>query len=248
MTKQRAFLGHLCLSAIVVSGVCAAIFLFWYPSPYFEAKGAWNVLRVLLGVDLVVGPLLTLFLYKPNKPGLKIDMTFIAVVQLSALVYGTTVIFAERPYFAVFAVDRFEVISRREVDLGEIQHPALLDKPLVGPILTVALRPDTPEGMQELLDDVIFLGKPDIERQPKYWQPYAEQTPHVLEKVTALDQLLDARPESRQAIEDLLAESDREIDDLGFFPLVGQERDFAFLVDKRTGTPFDIVDVDPWLN
>lgn len=243
MTKRRAFLTHLVMSALLVGTVCALVFFSWYPFPYFAAKGAWNILAVLVGVDLVVGPLLTLYLYRPNKPGLMIDMTFIVVVQLAALIYGTTVIYTERPYFAVFAVDRFEVIARHEVDLTQVATPELLDKPLSGPILVVALLPDTTEGMQRLLDETVFEGKPDIERRPEFWRPYAEQVGRVIARLKALDALA-ARDASRT--DRLLEHLDRPADELGYVPLIGKDRDFAFVIDKQTGAPIDLLDIDPW--
>lgn len=245
MAKRNFFLGHLALSAALVGAVCALVFFVWYPAPYFDAKGAWSVLGVLIGVDLVVGPLLTLILYRPSKPGLMFDMSCIAVVQLTALIYGTTVIFTERPYFTVFAVDRFEVIARREVDLGQIRDPVLLDKPVVGPVLAVALFPDTREGMQKLIDEVIFEGKPDIERRPELWQPYAKEVGRVIERVQGLDRLA-VTTESSEKIDRLLRKLGRPVQDLGFVPLIGQDRDFAFVIDKRTGEPLDLLDVNPW--
>jgi hypothetical protein len=69
------------------------MFFVWYPPPYFEVDGGWRILRILAGVDVVVGPLLTLILFKPGKPGLKFDMTCIALMQIGALVYGGTIIY-----------------------------------------------------------------------------------------------------------------------------------------------------------
>ena len=114
--KLSAFAIHLTISATIVAIVIAIIFYFWYPKPFFEANGAWTVLRVLIMVDLVLGPSLTLALFKKGKKGLVMDMSIIAAIQLAALIYGTTVIFGARPYYLVFAVDRFEIVGKAEVD------------------------------------------------------------------------------------------------------------------------------------
>jgi hypothetical protein len=245
MSKQRAFVVHLFASAALVGLVCALVFFFWYPAPYFSAKGTWTVLAVLLGVDLVVGPLLTLYLYRPQKPGLMIDMSVIVVVQLAALIYGTAVIYTERPYFTVFAVDRFEVVARREVDTALIASPELRDKPLAGPVLAVALLPEAPEELQKLLEEVIIEGKPDIDRRPEYWQPYAAHAQRVIDKSRSLN-ALTAREETRPKVERLLRRLGRPIEELSFLPLIGKDRDFAFVIDKQTGEPLDLIDVDPW--
>ena len=93
MSRLRAFLVHLSLSAAVVGSVFAVVFLVWYPESYFEVVGAWYLVRILFIVQIVLGPLLTFIVFKPGKPGLKFDLSVIALVQVVALVYGTVVIY-----------------------------------------------------------------------------------------------------------------------------------------------------------
>lgn len=248
MSKLRAFLVHLGLSAAIVGAVCATIFLVWYPHPYFAAKGAWDVLRVLVGVDLVLGPTLTLLLFKPQKPGLLFDLSVIASIQLSALLYGTTVIYQERPYFAVFAVDRFQVLARRDVDASQIGADELSDKPLAGPILAVAVLPEDPKEFQALLEEVLFENKPDIERRPEYWHPYSSRSADVLARGQSLTDLAKARPESRERIEAIIASMHSDGAEPIYVPLVGRGRDFTFIIDGETARPIEIIDVDPWLD
>ena len=68
MSKLRAFLIHFSISATVVGAAFAVIFFAWYPAPYFEVVGAWNVVRILIVVDLILGPLLTLIPVDPWEP------------------------------------------------------------------------------------------------------------------------------------------------------------------------------------
>ncbi len=106
MTRFRASSIHLAISASVVAAILSIVFLFWYPGWTFEIAGAMRPVFVLVGVDLVVGPLLTLIIYKQGKPGLLFDLWFIALVQITALVYGTYTLNAGRPHYMVFSVDR----------------------------------------------------------------------------------------------------------------------------------------------
>ena len=244
MSKPRAFLLHLSLSATVVGMVCALIFFAWYPQPYFEIAGAWSVLQVLIGVDLVVGPLLTLILYKPNKPRLLFDMSVIAVIQLTALIYGTTVIFQERPYYVVYAIDRFEVLARTEIDAAAIRDESLRRKPFVGPIVAVALFPESEAERQRLLNEVLA-GKPDLERRPEYWDVYAKHSSGILERATPLGELADERPDARDRIEAFM-HSRNDADDLISIPVVGKKGAFYFVLDKTTRLPVGIIDSDPW--
>ena len=252
VSRPRAFLSHLALTAVVVGAVCALIFFVWYPHPYFQAVGAWNVLRILVGVDLVLGPVLTLILFKPGKRGLKFDLAFIACVQIAALVYGVNVIYGERPYFNVFAVDRFTVYAYRDVD-GEQWHAALatgrLDaKPGRGPALVVATRPTDPVAFQRLVDETTVGGKPDIDRRPEFWSRYDEAVAQVVARQRPLTTLRAARPESAAAIVALAARLGLPEERLGFVPMIAKNRDVSMVVDAATGEPLEVLDVDPWIS
>jgi hypothetical protein len=254
VSRSRAFFTHLGMSASVVGFVCALIFFVWYPHPYFQATGAWNVLRVLVGVDLVVGPLLTLILFKPGKWGLKFDLCVIALVQLAALIYGVSVIYVERPYFTVFALDRFYVLARKDVDQAQLADPALVApdkigaKPLLGPLLVVATRPTDTTGMQRLLEETLFQGKPDIERRPEFWSAYTQQTAQVLTRSRPLTTLKTERPQAAGDIDGLVAALGRAEDKLAFLPVLAKNRDLSMIIDATNGTLLEVLDVDPWVN
>ena len=89
MTRFRAFTIHLTSSILIFLFFLGLMFFVWYPVPYFEIDGGWKVLRILAGVDVVLGPLLTLIVFKPGKPSLKFDMSVIVLVQLVAPVSYT---------------------------------------------------------------------------------------------------------------------------------------------------------------
>ena len=98
-------------SATVVGAFILVASLIWYPSPYLEISGVLAVIGILAMVDIVLGPLLTLIIFKPGKPGLKMDIAIIVSVQVVAFFYGAHIIYNQRPAYVVFVVDRFEVVS-----------------------------------------------------------------------------------------------------------------------------------------
>ena len=185
---------------------------------------------------------LTLLLFRPGKPGLLFDVSFILIVQITAFVYGTAIIFQERPYFAVFAVDRFQVLATRDFDMSEVDHESVGEKPFAGPQLVVAELPDDPAAFQRLLEEVLFEGKPDIDRRPEYWKAYEDGSAEVLARSNPLSELAEARPDARSAIQALSANGAG----LVYVPLVGTDRDFAFVMDSDAN-PVGVIDVDPWL-
>ncbi len=245
-SKRRAFLTHLAISAAIVGAVCALIFFFWYPQPYFAIKGAWNVLRVLIGVDLILGPLLTLILFRPGKPRLALDMAIIATIQLSALLYGTTVIYQERPYYAVFAVDRFEVLARRDVEPNAAAGARFTSKPLIGPILAFASRPSDPAEFQRLLEETLFENKPDIERRPEYWSRYEDSRDAVLGRAGKLSDLAVQQPAAADRVRRAADALGKDSSALVYVPVIGADQPLTLVLDPESALPLKVLKINPW--
>jgi len=199
-------------------------------------------------VDLVLGPLLTLMLFKPGKKGLLLDVSVILVVQVAALVYGVTVIYSERPFFNVFAVDRFNILTRSDVDPAEWAKASerLGTKPLVGPILAVAERPTDAAAQQRLLDETLFQGGPDIDHRPALWVPYGEHANEITAQAKPLDALHASRPEVRAQLEQLPARLGLPVDRLRFLPITVRDRFLAVVIDAGSGALLEAIDQDPW--
>ena len=244
MSKLKAFLIHLTISASIVGTVFAIIFFFWYPYPYFRVSGANDIVRVLIGVDLVLGPVLTLVLFKSGKPRLMFDLSVIALIQLSALIYGTTIIFQERPYFVVFAVDRFVVVPKKDVDMTKIKHEAMKEKPWRGPILAFASLPEDYAEREKLMFEVIE-GGPDIERRAEYWSPYADKIDQIMARAEALTDIKPRSEEARRQIAEVMARHENA-DQLRYLPITSNVNVYSMIFDPATKTAVDIVAVDPW--
>jgi len=117
MTKLKAFATHLGISLVIFIFLAAYIIYFWYPQPFFSTDGGWHGLRIIAAVDLVIGPVLTLIVYKPKKPGLKMDLTIIGLVQAAALSWGVWAVHYERPIAAVFAVNNFHTVTANDMKI-----------------------------------------------------------------------------------------------------------------------------------
>lgn len=244
--RLRAFTTHFLCSAAVLGACLAVVFLLWYPYPYSLILDAWNILMVLVGVDLVVGPLLTLLVAKQGKKSLRFDLAVIVLIQLVALVYGLHAIHSERPRFMVYNVDRFSVLAAKDVAFDGSEDPRFRARPWRGPLMLVATMPDDPAERSRLTDETLFEGKPDIDRRPEYWSLYAEAGSGVLAQARTLRELAEARPQSRAVIEASAARLGGDLDGLRFVPVVGKSTDFAVVLDPRDAGIADIIAVDPW--
>jgi len=102
MDKLKAFSIHFLISLSVV-GVLVFITLWvWYPDFFASANDVWSPLSMVLLVDVGLGPLMTLVLYKKGKPGLKFDLSLVATLQILALSWATWMLYTERPALVAY--------------------------------------------------------------------------------------------------------------------------------------------------
>ncbi len=102
VTRIQAFAWSLVITLVLVLVVAWAVAFLWYPDYLFRVDGGWQGLRLIVAVQLVTGPLLTLILYKPGKKGLLFDLTIIGMLQAVCLAAGTLIVYLERPLFLVY--------------------------------------------------------------------------------------------------------------------------------------------------
>src|SRR5512137_2835497 len=121
LNRWKAASIHFGISVVIATALFAAMLLVWYPHPYFHAAGGQKLLLLLIGVDVVIGPLLTLIVFDPRKKNLKMDLAVIVALQLAALVYGATIMFNARPVFVAFAGDRFELVEANAIAAADLE-------------------------------------------------------------------------------------------------------------------------------
>jgi hypothetical protein len=99
IARLRAAAIHFALSLTAVGVLVWLMLQFWYPQPYFRADGGWRVLRIIVLVDVVLGPLLTFVVFNRAKRELVRDLAVIAVIQVVAFGYGAVTMYQYRPVF-----------------------------------------------------------------------------------------------------------------------------------------------------
>ena len=248
MSRWTASGIHLLISAGIALLFVTLMLLIWYPQPYFRASGANQLLTILIGVDVVIGPLLTLVVFKSGKKTLKFDLGVIGFLQIAALIYGASIVWQARPVFLVFAVDRFVLVAANELsdeDLSQAEFPQFKSLPWTGPRVVGTKLPTTTQERKQLLFSSVFEQK-DIDRMPKYYIPFEEQDRDLHDRVIPLDKLLSRDVETRDLIMRALHKAGRKEDQVGYLPLLARKFDMAMLVVKTSGVPLTAVHVDPW--
>jgi hypothetical protein len=244
--KLRAASIHFALSAIVILGVLGLVYLGWYEGVFSKIQNLGKVLLIVICVDIVLGPLLTFVVYKKHKKSLKFDLTVIALIQLAFLSYGVHSVYAARPAFLVFAVDRFEAISL--LDWPEDTKPATSDAStpnLFSPKLVAALLPKDPKERENLMFSSTA-GGADITQLPKLYVPYKAVLQDVIKRAQPLSALKALNPNATAYIDQIASSLGKPNDELGYLPLKGRHGDAAVIVDKKTGSVLAKEFLIPW--
>ena len=229
---------HLLISASIAAVSLVLILGLWFPGPLFEAAGGLGLLYLLVGVDVVLGPLLTLIVFKSGKPGMKFDLAVIGTLQVAALVYGLSVVSLARPAFVVFVVDRFELVSAVELSSEELQaarYEEFRSVPWTGPRLAAADLPEDPAERQRLVG--LAASGIDVQNFPRYYVPYAERTKQVLARAVTLARLRETDPVTAKAVDAWLAASGTKPDEVRALLLRTRFAWVAVLVDPKTAQP-----------
>jgi len=245
VTRWRASGLHLLISIAVAVGVLALMLSLWYPGPLFEAAGGNDLLFILVGVDVVVGPLITLVIFRSGKRGLKFDLGVIAALQIGALIYGMHAVYLARPAFIVFVADQFQVASAAQLDpeeLAKAKYPEFRQPPLGGPMLAFAVVPTDPAEFRQFV--ILGAAGHDLQEFPRLFVPYAERTAQVLARSLTMTRVRQLEPQTAKVVDAWLAQSGTREADVRYVPLRGRTAWIAVLIDAKTAQPVKMLITD----
>ena len=141
VSRKQAFLTHLAVSASVFAVISYLIIFHWFPDFYFHFDGGSRAILTIFFVDVVLGPSLTLIIFKQGKKGLKFDVAVILLMQLSALVWGVKTVYSERPGATVFYTGKFTCLT--QADTSNMNMAVIKNGPSGRQNLSLLQRPDT---------------------------------------------------------------------------------------------------------
>lgn len=245
MSRWRAAGIHLCVSLIIAILVGSVIYFVWYPPPYFTVSGGSTLMLLIMGVDVIIGPSLTLAVFRVGKRGLTFDLSVIAILQFGAFCYGLFVIASARPVFLVAEIDRFVPVSAYQLDdadLAKASRPEFSTRSWTGPRLAGAI---LPKGDTTDLTISALAGK-DIDKMPKYYVPYDQAVDALLARAHSLTALANKVPQQTAEINQVIARSGESATDLVYVPLEGRVNSYSMVLSKRTRQPVAVLAIDPW--
>lgn len=244
MTKRKAFATHLGISLVIFLILLFFIIFEWYPPPFFSSDGGWQGIRIIIGVDLVLGPLLTWIVFKPGKPGLKFDLTVIGIIQAVALSWGIWTVHHERAIAAVFVENYFVPVTYYQIEgkgMTQDKLQAFGDK---APYWIYSNLPTDDNELQKVRLQALRMGRPLFEFT-QYYSPMDTKAMQII-KSRSLDmhEWVKDKPIAKQRYEAFIR-SHNNGDNLLFLPWHARERYEIIAVNEYNGRYVGTLDIKP---
>lgn len=240
--RLKAMLIHFAGSLLLAAGALGLVYGLWYPGPLGQAVGVSGIVLLLLGVDVVLGPMLTFAVYQPGKKSLRFDLAVIVAVQLAAFGYGIATIAQGRPAWLVFNADRFDVAQASDLDTRYAAE-ALIEfraPPWTGPGWVASVNPEDPEARNQLVLESAGGGS-DLPQRVDLYRPLAREAENLRARARPLGEL-----EAFNAADAVWAAVSAWPQADGWLPLMARAQAMVVLLDTAQGRPIAIVELHPW--
>jgi hypothetical protein len=193
--RLTAFGLHLTGSACALTLILGGLWLGWYRWPGWYLSAVLHVVGIVVLVDLVIGPTLTLMVANPRKSRRELarDIGMIVTVQLVALVYGAATLWMGRPLYYTFSSDRLELVQASDLEKSEIalarkQNPTFAPHWYSLPRWVWAPLPQNSDEAIKIATSSIF-GGTDVIEMPRYFKTWQDARPKIREQLKRLEDI-----------------------------------------------------------
>lgn len=231
MSRCRASGIHFAISLFVGLVLLALCWFVWLPAPMLLAIGGHEIFLLIVGIDVVIGPLLTLVVFKTGKKKLKFDLAMIALLQILALVYGVSTLLEARPVYVAALGDKFQVIQATEVTDANLEK-AKATLPWWGPrwVGTQAPTDSADTYAANYLEELGF-GRGHL---PQLHVAYEAMAKELLERAQPIAELKKTNASQSSEIDAWLAQRGYQEQSAKFQPIRISASEFVVIIDAKT--------------
>src|SRR5580700_4923297 len=178
--KLKAFGLHLLASSVALSAILGSLYLGWYRWPGWILTDVSRVVMVMVGVDVILGPMLTFIVARSSKPrrDLARDIAVIVALQLCALGYGAASLWNGRPLYYAFSESVLQLVQAYDIDdeeaaRGRQQNPELAPHWYSLPRWVWAPLPQDTDEREKIVQSAVS-GGDDVISMPRYFKPWGD--------------------------------------------------------------------------
>jgi hypothetical protein len=238
--RLKAFGLHLLGSASALSLILGGLYLGWYHWPGWHLTDVTQVVMVMVGVDVVLGPLLTLIIASASKPRRELvrDIAVIVAVQLAALIYGTMSLWGGRPLYYAYSETELQLvqaydINAEELAVGRRQNPALAPHWYSLPRWIWAPLPQDSDAAQKIVVSTVT-GGDDVVSMPQYFKPWEQGLPELRKRLKKVDDVGYFAPSEKKKLKERMRAAGLDTDQLNSIPLTGRGHPLLAVFDPAS--------------
>lgn len=211
--------------------------------PLDEIYSTWSVIKIVAGVDLILGPVLTFVVFDIAKKRavLARDLLIIFCVQLFALFWGGYTAQAARPLYVTFFNSSVLLISKQ--DFNKIKLKPAVSPPSIfeRPKYVYMLPPKDSQEYKQLLEDIYYKDAPDVPMRVDRYRPLSGYLDRALKYRLDIHKLKAKNPESQHIINAYKASGGVIDDTVVLMPIKGSSIRKTAVIDRQTGSIKDII-------
>lgn len=237
--RLKAFGYHLGISIFIAVVSLYLVFMVWHPAPLAKAVGVTYIFIMMLAIDAILGPVLTLIIAKKDKKSLKFDLSVIIALQVAAFSYGIYNIAISRPVYIAFDTSRFEVVQANEIPKASLKQAQAPYQHLgwgAPTYVAVAAVKNDKERSARLFQELETGIAPS--KQPHLYEPLDKQWSVINDKAKPISKLYQSNDKSR--VDGVI---DKYPSIIAWLPLVAYEQDMVVLIGDNS--VIDIIDLKP---
>jgi hypothetical protein len=223
---------HLVLSLLVGLTLLAMCWFVWYPAPMLLAIGGQEIFLLIVGIDVVLGPLLTLIVFKSGKPSLKFDLAVIATLQVAAMLYGVSTLLEARPVYVAALGDSFQVVQATEVTDANLTK-ANTTMPWLGPKWVGTRAPEDRYDIDAVADVTRSGGGRG--HFPQLHVPIDTVQLENLLNAKSISELRKSKPTENRQIDKWLSSHGYNDDSVKFQPIKINATTYVVMLDAKSG-------------
>ena len=240
--RLKAFGWHILASACALSLILGTLYLGWYRWPGWYLTGVAPVCLVMVGVDVVLGPLLTFTIAGPAKPrrALARDISIIVAVQLIALTYGAVSLWSGRPLYYAYSESVLQVVQAYDINADQAAAGRRLN-PKLAPHwyslprwIWAPLPKDDPQKSIQIVNSAV-LGGDDVISMPEYFQPWDQGVPELKTRLKKVHDVAYFIASDKKRLEERLRAAGFPADQLNSMPLTGRGKPLLAVFEPDSG-------------
>lgn len=237
MSRRKAFFIHLGLSAALAGALLLIFALLLFPLPFFMEDGGWEGMRLIVAIDVILGPCLTLVVFNPlkSKRELSLDLGIIGLVQVSAFAFGLWNVYQVRTESVVFVDGTFYAMPADLAKNFPAPYRELIEKSDHRPAYAVISLPADRDRRQNLRIESLRNNIPLYNRF-EYLGPLDKSAGAEFNLSIAPPEKLRSEGNAMEAVAKWAAAAGGKVEDYWFIPTMCRTRNILTVVRKSDVT------------